>query len=104
MQIQATGILSLGNLIYSSPMPFPLFGSDPVISPFWNEPNSINGRILFRVTDDKGLLDYVGNVISEAFFPVFSPSSLFIASWVDMPGPRPNQVNKLTMHEYTYNH
>ena len=58
-----------------------------LISPFWNQYvfyyTYYNEQPLFRISDDEELLNSVGSSISTAFFSAFSPTSLFIATWVE---------------------
>ena len=71
-----------------------------MIIPFWNRDlyNSdyYGDRVLFRISYDEELLNSVGSSISEAFFSAFSPTSLFIATWVESEGTlQQNIVTKL---------
>ena len=72
-----------------------------LIAPFWNEhlySYPYDQIALFRKSDDEKLLNSVGSSISKAFFSAFSPSSLFVATWVEIDGPLQNNVTKLIIN------
>ena len=64
-----------------------------LVAPFWIEHHYYwIGQILFRLSNDDELLNTVGSSISEAFSSVFSPTLLFIATYVEIAGISNNEV------------
>ncbi len=72
-----------------SPRVLPLVSSNPpVLAPFWSDSDpSAGGLVLYAETQDSMLLTRAANEVSTAFpgQPTFTPMSLFIATWLQVP-------------------
>ena len=54
----------------------------PVIALYWDDHDVRNqGEIFYRTSEDMPLINEVGYKISEAFSTMFTPTTLFIATW-----------------------
>ncbi|XP_064386804.1 uncharacterized protein LOC135335283 isoform X4 [Halichondria panicea] len=80
-----------------SPRVLPLVSSNPpVLAPFWSDSDpSAGGLVLYAETQDSMLLTRAANEVSTAFpgQPTFTPMSLFIATWLQVPPFDDPEVN-----------
>ena len=86
MQVSAYGVISFGASYSTLPLPFPLSSSHVLIAPFWDYFNVQNsGQVLFRLSDNQTLLNEVGSTINGSLGFDFTPTMLFIATWIRIP-------------------
>ena len=89
IQVNANGVLSFGNTFSSaSPEDFPFVSALPLIAPFWADfstQTSQRGDILYRICNNASELAQAGTFISDQFAISFTPTSLFIATWDQVP-------------------
>ena len=85
--MNTNGLLSFGTAVpvFSSD-PFPVMGPG-LIAPFWADVDTRgSGEVYYRETNNSNLLGNVTLEIQSAFvdFADFTPTSLFIATWVEV--------------------
>lgn len=83
IQVNANGVISFRNSFDDFiPNPFPLTSVDILIAPFWDDHDvRIEGRILYRFSEEASLLEEVGASVNASFGLSFTPTLLFIATW-----------------------
>ena len=85
MQVSTNGLISFRQSVFLDfqPDPFPLGGGDRVdsivIAPFWDD--SVDGRIYYRLSNEKFLLDNITSTIRDAFDVEFRATLAFVATW-----------------------
>ncbi len=83
-----------------SPRVLPLASfNPPILAPFWSDSDAGDGGlVLYAETQDSMLLTQAANEVMTAFpnQPTFTPMSLFIATWLQVPpfnGPGVSRYN-----------
>ena len=88
LQVNTNGVISFGSSFTSPSSSGSNFNdarSDPIIAPFWDDVNIINGgTIYYRQEFDPLIRDLVNQEINSIFpaeFPPFQASLVFVATW-----------------------
>jgi len=85
VQVNANGVISLGGRYSTStPLSFPLRGTDKIIAPYWADVDTRGtGNIYYRQTTDPDLLIRATSEIRESY-PIslnLAITNIFIATW-----------------------
>ena len=84
MQVSSYGVISFRSSHSLYPRSFPLSTSDILIAPFWDYSYG-GGQVLFRLSNNQTLLNEVGSTVNETLEFDFTPTMLFIVTWIRIP-------------------
>lgn len=82
LQVSSVGVLTFMIPFLEYPHHFPIALNIPVIAPYWDAVDIRRSvQVLYRSSQDPGLLSEVDAMIGNAFGRYFNGTSLFISTW-----------------------